>query len=368
MFDMKPEAPAEYRGQYRPIATNVSGIEICEKLPNLARCADRYAIVRGVSHTLADHTLGSVYLGTGNRPLPSLQFPGLGAVAAKELSAPKDLPPFVAVPNTPQTGGYLGLQYGPFSTNSAPKLGERYEVRGIAQNGLTLTRVDRREKLLAQVDNAFRDHEPEIDLLSGLDDFSAQAYHMISSPRAREAFDTSQEPLDVAERFGKSDLGQSCLLACRLVEAGVPFITISHAGWDMHDGIFGRLDKLLPEFDTALAALFNTLAARGLLDTTSVIVTGEFGRTTKINPQAGRDHWPRAMFVLLAGGGIRGGQVLGATDDRAMAPKAEAFTPEDMAATYLYSLGIDPKKEYHTTTGRPVMIVRDGRVLAPLFG
>jgi hypothetical protein len=370
MFDMKPEAPAEYRGELRPIPTNVPGIEICEKLPNLARCADRFAILRGVSHTLADHTLGSIYLSTGNRPLPSLQFPGLGAVASKELTAPKDLPPFVAIPNTPQTGGYLGLQYAPFSTSATPKLGERFDVRGIAaRSELTLTRVGRREKLLSQVDNAFREHEADIDLLSGLDEFSTQAYNMITSPRARTAFDTSQEPSAVAQRFGATELGQSCLLACRLVEAGVPFVTVSHAGWDMHDAIFKRLDKALPEFDAALAALLTTLADRGLLDTTSVIVTGEFGRTPKMNGKlAGRDHWPRAMFVLLAGGGVRGGQVLGASDDRGMGPAREAFTPEDVAATYLHSLGIDPKKEYHTSTGRPVMIVRDGKVISPLFG
>lgn len=368
-FDMKPDAPSEYRGNLKPIATNVPGVQICEQLPLLAQCADKFTILRGVSHTLAAHELGTSYLSTGNRPLPSLVYPGFGAVVSKELSPAPGVPPFIAVPDTPQTGGFLGLQYGPFATNSRPKLGQPYQVRGIALNNtLTNARVDRREKLLARVDRAFQGFEKNIDVLNGLDEFSQQAYDMISSSTARNAFDMSQENEGTLKRFGDGELGQSCLLACRLIEAGTRFVTITTGGWDMHQGIFDRLSKSLPSLDQGLSSLLVTLAERGLLDTTSVIVTGEFGRTPKVNARGGRDHWPRAMFVLLAGGGMKTGQVIGASDAKGEGPANEAITPDDVAASLYHSLGIDYHKEYHTDTGRPVMIVRNGSVIPQLFG
>jgi hypothetical protein len=368
-FDMKPDAPSEYRGNLKPIATNMPGMQICEQLPLLAQCADKFTILRGVSHTLAAHELGTSYMITGNRPIPSLAFPGFGAVVSKELPAAADMPPFIAVPDTPQTGGYLGLQYGPFATNARPKLGQPYQVRGIAlNNNLTAARALRREKLLDRVDRAFQGFEQKIDVLNGLDQFSQQAYDMISSKTARNAFDMSQENPETVKRFGDGELGQSCLLACRLVEAGTRFVTITTGGWDMHQGIFDRLSKNLPGLDQGLSALLTTLSERGLLDTTSIIVTGEFGRTPKINKNGGRDHWPRAMFVLLAGGGMKTGQVIGASDAKGEGPSGEAITPDDVAASLYHSLGIDYHKEYHTDTGRPVMIVRNGNIIPGLFG
>lgn len=368
-FDLKPKASSEYRGEFNPIATSVPGIEISEHLPKLAQCADRFAILRGVSHTLAAHELGSLYMNTGNRPLPSLQFPGFGAVVNKELASPPDLPPFVGIPNTIQTGGYLGIQYGPFNTNATPRLGQPFNVRGISMaSGLTVEDVQRRQQLLDKLDKTFRGFEEQSDLLSGLDQFSERAYSMISSKRAREAFDTSGEPREVAERFGDRSFGQSCLLATRLVEAGVRFVTVELGGWDNHRGIFPILkDQRLPELDQGLAALFSTLAERGLLESTAVFVTGEFGRTPKINANAGRDHWPRAMFVLLAGGGFKGGQVVGASDENGMGPANDPIVPDNIAASFFHALGIDHHKEYHTSTGRPVMIVRDGHVMRNLF-
>jgi hypothetical protein len=191
---------------------------------------------------------------------------------------------------------------------------------------------------------------------------------MISSPRARRAFDLSQERPEVARPFGEHRFGQSCLLAVRLIEAGVRFATVTFGGWDSHANNFrAARDTLLPPFDQGLAALFTTLAAKGLLETTSVFVTGEFGRTPRINERAGRDHWPRNFFVLLAGGGMRGGQVLGASDARAMGPVGDPFTPDQVAATFFRSLGIDYRKEYHTSTGRPVMIVREGSHIRDMF-
>jgi len=367
-FDMKPEAPVEYRGNLKPIKTNVSGVEICEKFPLLAKCADKFTLLRGVSHTLAAHELGSKYLLTGNRPLPSIEFPSIGSVVAKELKAPEDMPPFVAIPNSPQGGGFLGLQYGPFSTNAQPKQGVPFNVRGIGlQGGMTLTQVDRREKLLASVDTTFRDIEQKSDVLSGLDEFSEQAYAMISSRRARDAFDMSRESPEVAKRFGDGEVNQSALLAVRLIEAGARFITLTTGSWDMHNDIYTRLDKNLPMIDQTVSALLTTLEERGLLESTSVIMTGEFGRTPKVNARGGRDHWPRAMFVFMAGGGMKTGQVIGASDDKGQGPLNDAITPDDVAASLFHSLGIDSHKEYQTNTGRPVMISRDGKLIQKLF-
>lgn len=368
-FDLKPEAPAEYRGDLKPIKTNVPGIEISEKLPLLAKCADKYTILRGVSHTLAAHELGTKYTLTGNRPLPSLEYPAIGSVVSKELQAPSDMPPYVAIPNINQGGGFLGLQYGAFATNAAPKLGSTFNVRGIGlQDGMTIDKVARRERLLAQVDSTFRSIERKSDILTGLDEFSEQAYNMISSKRAREAFDVASEPEHVKERFGEGEIGQSGLLAARLVEAGARFVTITTGGWDMHAEIYKRLDERLPSVDRSLSALITTLEERGLLESTAIIMTGEFGRTPKINARAGRDHWPRAMFMVMAGGGMKTGQVIGASDAKGEGPANEAITPGDVAASLFHCLGIDHHKEYQTNTGRPIMIVRDGNVIPQLFG
>ena len=367
-FDMKPDAPEEYRGNLKPIKSNVPGMEFCEKFPLLAKCADKFTILRGVSHTLAAHELGTKYLLTGNRPLPSIEFPSLGSIVSKELGSPPDMPPFVAIPNTPQGGGFLGLQYGPFATNAQPKLGQQFKVRGIGlQSGMTLTEVDRREKLLAKVDNTFRDIESKSDVLSGLDEFSEQAYAMISSRRARDAFDIAKENPTVAKRFGDGEINQSALLAVRLIEAGARFVTLTTGSWDMHNDIWTRLDKSLPMVDQSLSALLTTLEERGLLESTAVIMTGEFGRTPKLNQRGGRDHWPRAMFVVMAGGGMKTGQVIGASDDKGQGPANDAIAPDDVATSLFHALGIDSQKEYHTNTGRPIMISRDGKLIPQLF-
>ena len=369
-FDMKPEAPEEIRGEFRPISTNVEGLSICEHLPQLARCADKYAVLRGVSHTLAGHEQGTSFLSTGNRPVPSLTYPGYGAVVSKELEGDPRLPHFVAIPNTPQSAGYLGVRQAPLNTNETPRLGQPFSVRGISlEGGLTVEQFESRTRLLRQVDTAFSELGSKSSLVDGLDQFDREAYSVISSPVAREAFDTHREPEAVANEFGEHRFGQSCLLALRLIEAGVRFATVSFSGWDTHSNNFKKSkESLLPQLDQGLAALLNQLDRRGLLESTSVLVTGEFGRTPKINANAGRDHWPRAFSVLMAGGGIKTGQILGASDDKGMGPDEEPITPEAVAASFYHSLGIDFRKEYHTNTGRPVMIVRAGEVLPGLFG
>ena len=373
-FDMKPEAPAEYRGLFNPIRTNVEGIEICEHMPKLAQNMDKFAILRGVSHTLGAHQLGTDYVNTGNRPIPSLEYPGYGSVVSKEAKEVQlDLPTFVTVGNSNQKPGFLGVKYAPLNTGSTPRAGQPFSVRGITLgNGVTIKEIEKRTALLSDLDRTFQGFEKDSQLLDGLDRFSEQAYAMITSKRAREAFDTSKEDPAYAAPFGDSPFGMSCLLASRLVESGVKFVTLTLGGWDTHANNFPRLkDALLPALDTGLSALFAGLHMKGLLDSTAIFVTGEFGRTPKINNRSdpgGRDHYPRCMFMLMAGGGIKGGQVVGESDDKATAPASSAITPDDAAATFYHALGVDHKKEYHTSIGRPITIVRDGNVIEELFG
>ena len=369
-FDLKPDAPDTHRGEFKPIATNVDGMQISEHLPKLAKCADKFAILRGVSHTLAAHELGTIYMGTGNRPLPSLRFPSYGSVIAKELGAAPELPAFVAIPsqgNNPT--GYLGVEYGPFDTGSTPQPGKAMEIRGLALRGVTMEDVDRRQNLVARYDNAFGDLAKEDKILSGMDEFGRKAYAMMRSNKAREAFDLSKESESITSLFGKDQLSQSCLLASRLVENGVKLVSLSFGGWDTHSDNFNSLkNKQLPPLDAGLSGLFQALALKGLLESTVVFVTGEFGRTPKVNARGGRDHYPRAMFCVLAGGGLKGGQVVGASDEKGEGPKDQAITPDDVASTFYTALGINPHKEYNTPSGRPVMVVRNGTPIKELIG
>lgn len=371
-FDLKPDAPSEVRGKFSPIKTNVPGVEISEHLPHLAKCADKFAILRGVTHTLAAHELGTEYVNAGSRPIPSLEYPGYGAVVTKELGGPKDLPPFVAIPNSNQRPGFLGVQYAPLNTTTAPKAGQAFGVRGISLgNGITIEEIERRNSLLNDLDKTFAAVESNSQLLTGLDRFTEQAHAIITSRRARDAFDISKESPAYAKPFGEDPFGVSCLLATRLVESGVRFVTLTLGGWDTHTSNWSKLKNgLLPKLDVGLAGLLNGLSEKGLLDTTTVFVTGEFGRTPKINTrdaEGGRDHYPRCMFMLMGGGGVKGGQVLGESDETASLPKHEGYSPDDVAATFYHTLGIDHTKEYHSNTGRPITIVRDGKIIKKLL-
>lgn len=369
-FDMKPDAPSTHRGEFKEIGTKVPGMRICEHLPKLAQCTDKFAIVRGISHTLAAHQLGQQYLASGNRPIASLQYPSFGAVVAKELGGPDALPPFVAIPNQNNNPtGFLGVEYGPFETSSAPEKGRPMRVRGLALGqGVTMHDIQRRENLVKRYDTIFGSLNHDDKLLAGMDEFSRKAFSMMQSSEAKKAFDLTREPASISNLFGESGFSQSCLLATRLVEAGVPFITVTMGGWDTHQDNFNRLkDTNLPTLDDGLAGLFQTLDVKGLLDTTTVFVSGEFGRTPKINVRGGRDHYPRAMFSLFGGGGIDGGQVVGESDAKGEAPTDWKITPDDLGATLYHTLGVDFRKEYHTPTGRPVMIVRDGSVIKELL-
>jgi uncharacterized protein (DUF1501 family) len=240
------------------------------------------------------------------------------------------------------------------------------------QGGLTVSEVEKRQVLLQELDRTFRGVEATSELLTGLDRFAGQAHAIITSKRARDAFDISKESPEFAKQFGTSSFGLSCLLALRLVEAGVRFVTLTYGGWDTHQDNWTRLKtRVLPPFDEGLAGLYTGLEQKGLLSKTAVLVTGEFGRTPKINSRSaegGRDHYPRCMFMLMAGGKVRGGQVLGESDENATQPANEGFTPDDVAASFYHNLGIDHTKEYHSSTGRPITIVRDGTPITKLFG
>jgi hypothetical protein len=371
-FDPKPDAPDGIRGDFKTIETCVPGVRISEHLPKLAACFDKYAIVRGVSHTLAAHRLGSEYVNTGSRPIASLEYPGYGSVVTRERGVDADIPPFVAIPNGGQRPGFLGIQYAPMNTSAQPQRGKPFNVRGISLGaGVTVEQIDRRQNLLKELDRTFASLEGRDQLLTGLDRFSEKAFSMITSERARLAFDISKESPSFSDQFGSDPFEQSCLLAVRLIESGVRFVSLSLGGWDNHTDIFNILSKKqLPKLDGGLSSLLTGLEQKGLLGTTAVFVTGEFGRTPKVNTRAtlgGRDHYPRCMFMLMAGGKVRGGQVIGASDETGAGPANESYKPDDMAASFYQNLGIDHKQEFQTETGRPITLVRDGEVIPQLF-
>jgi len=369
-FDLKPNAPAEYRGQFRPIQTAVPGIEICEHLPLLARRTDQYSIVRGVTHNLADHGLGTRYLMTGNAPTPVVDYPMYGSVVSREMPASDDLPSFVSIDRPVAGPGFLGTQYGPMSTGEKPRFGQPFRVRGITLgDNLSIEQFKKRRNLRDDIDTAFSGFEDLDDSVRGLDRFSEQAFQIISSPRSRNAFDLTREPQREVDRFGTHEFGQSAMLATRLIEAGVRFVTVLLEGWDTHQDNFNTLGReLLPNLDQSLSAMLDRLTEHGRLENTSILVTGEFGRTPKINERAGRDHWARAMCSLMAGGSIRSGQVIGGTDDHAAGPLNEGFSPDDLAATFLQNTGVDPKKEYEANVGRPITLIRNGSPIEGLLG
>ena len=373
-FDLKPDAPREIRGEFDPIATSVDGIQICEHLPRTARIMQEVALVRSLTHELGNHDTGSHYLLTGHRPTPVVEYPSLGSIAARELPVAGAMPPYVAIPETVRAGraGYLPQRFSPFSLGGDPSK-PNYRVRDLDPPAdVSLSRVVDRQEVQRQLDAFSREIE-ESGTTRDRDAFYEQAYRLIVSPQAKAAFDPSAEPARMRQRYGRSRIGTGCLLARRLIESGVRFVTVVDKGWDMHQQIFKAMpDALfrgsgkLPALDQAYSALITDLKERGLLSTTLVVLMGEFGRTPKINNAAGRDHWPRAGFVCFAGGGVRGGQVIGATDSSGETPIEQPVRPEDVAFTMLHSLGIDPEKEYQAPGGRPLKIQGDGGLIAGL--
>jgi len=313
--------------------------------------------------------LGTRYVMTGNLPTPVVDYPLYGSVVSKEFSAPPDLPSFVSIERPVEGPGYLGAEYGPLSPGEKPRYGQPFRVRGITLDGtLTVNKFRARHQLASDFDTAFAGYENLDESVRSLDRFSQQAYQIISSPKARNAFDLTREQDREIDRFGRHDFGQSMLLTTRLIEAGVRFVTVLLEGWDTHQDNFNQQGReLLPHLDQSLSAMLDRLGEQGPLDSTAILVTGEFGRTPKVNKNAGRDHWSRAMCSLMAGGSTHAGQVVGATDDKAQGPVGAGYTPDDLAASFFQNIGIDPKTEYRANVGRPITLVRDGSPIPGLL-
>ena len=370
-FDPKPDAPADVRGEFKPIATSVPGLRISEVLPNLAKAMHRATLIRSVTSPEADHDRAAHHLLTGYRPSQALVYPSFGSVVAKTReSRPGALPPSVAVPDAPAfaTSGYLSPAYDPFAVAGDPNQ-EGFRVRNLTPpDRLTLDRLRRRRAMVRRLDGFARDVSTT-PLTTSRDQFVDQAYDLLTSSAAQAAFRIGDEPAAVRDRYGRTPFGQSCLLARRLIEAGVSFVTLNDRGpgplgWDTHQANFPTIkDTLAPPLDRGASALLADLEERGLLDQTLVVLMGEFGRTPKINPNAGRDHHSRANSIVMAGAGMPGGLVVGRTDARGESPADRPVTPADLAATLYTALGIDPNHQFETPDGRPVRLVENGRAL-----
>ena len=378
-FDPKPDAPEEVRGPFSTIASAIPGIRLGECLERTATLLDRMAIVRSVTSPLGEHNLGTHYVLTGYSPTPALEYPSFGATVAHLRPNPGVLPGNIAIPRF--TGnlsgnGYLPGETLPFEVGSDPDRPD-FRVRDLEiADGLDVDRLARRLEFAGSVDALSRGRDASSSP-PGDPDLS-RAFDLITSPEARGAFELDQEDDRLRDRYGRgggNNVGQSCLLARRLVERGVPFVTVNSSGWDTHANLVqlkqrypGDRNAQLPSLDRALSALIVDLEDRGMLDRTLVLVMGEFGRTPKVNPDGGRDHWPNVFSVALAGGGVSGGQVIGGSDALAEYPAHDPVTPADLAATVYTLLGIDPTLELHTPDGRPVRVAPQGaRVVRELL-
>jgi len=390
LYDLKPEAPAEYRGIWRPIRTVVPGIEITELFPRQARVADRFSLIRSLHHDNGDHFTAAHYLLTGrggpNGSNTAGRNPSMAAIAARQCGPRQPgMPAYVAVPYASSVGlrpgyfggSYLGAQWNPFETDGDPNAAA-FQVRNLVPpENLSLGRLGDRAGLRHALDGLRRRFDTGGTGLA-LDRFQTQALDLVSSPAARRAFDIGLEPAAVRDRYGRTSFGQSTLLARRLVEAGCTFVTVHSGGWDHHWDLEAGMKSRLPEVDAAVAALLDDLAERGQLERVMVVLCGEFSRTPKMNDGGnggpplskgtpGRDHWGHAMFALVAGGGIQGGRVVGSTDARGERPRERPVTPFDLHATIYKVLGADPRAHFLDHTGRPVPAIDAGEPISELF-
>src|SRR5262245_35342129 len=378
-WDMKPNAPAEFRGEFKPIATKVPGIQIGELLPKCAQQIDKFSLVRSFRHHNSDHGPADHYMFTGYFPQagfnpglnPNNQRPAFGSVISKKLGPRGSVPPYVCLPKMhPSTGSaYLGAGAAPFVIDADPNAPDFAVPDVLPPAAISANRLNDRRAALHMIDRFQKIAEAKANRnAEAVNVFQKKAFELMTSPAAKKAFDIAAETPRLRDEYGRSSIGQCCLMARRLVEAGVRCVTIDHSNYDTHDDNFKTLkNSLLPNLDAAVSTLFHDLADRGLLDSTLVLVTGEFGRTPRINPKAGRDHWGPAFTVALGGGGIQGGRVVGKSDARAEKPASEPYGPEDLAATLYHVMGIDPKDEFKTPEGRPVALVNNGRVMQELL-
>jgi hypothetical protein len=370
-FDMKPDAVEQIRGKYQSIATNVAGLHVCELLPKTAQVMNKVTLVRSGTHENDHHETATNWVLSGRFGTPFGDHPAIGAVVAHETGFDGVVPPYVAVPRNPSFTWELGKSVWLGGRCESFKAGNpndaNYRVRDLAapQNA-TPEVLERRKSLLAAV-GQLSDRVKRNDQLETYDEFSRKAAEMVLSPQAQAAFAMDREETKTRDEYGRHEFGQSALLARRLVENGVRFVTINYGGWDHHGEIFKGLDAKLPEFDQGYSALIRDLDQRGLLDSTLVLAMGEFGRTPKVNDKAGRDHWGRAGSMLWAGAGVGRGQVIGSTDKNGAFVTDRPVSPADVAWTVYDSLGIDPAKELITPEGRPVSILAEGSRISELF-
>jgi hypothetical protein len=373
-FDPKPDAPVEVRGEFKPIPTGHPGVYFTEHLPLMARQTDKFSLIRGHdpkngSHGVADHLMMS-----GHKFNSSMAFPCFGSVLAKERGYKNGLFPFVQLGNHVDrrfnggVAGFLGDAYNPFEVDEDPNAA-RFQVRdlSLASDG-ERQRLERRYRMLTAVDSYQKQIEDSSEAVKARDVFYEKAHSLITSPAAKRAFDLGQEPPRLRDAYGRTTLGQSCLLARRLIEAGVQFVTVTDGGWDTHQNNFRSLkDRLLPPLDRGYSMLLQDLHERGLLDTTLVVWFGDFGRTPKVNPSAGRDHWASAGVACMGGGGIKRGEVVGATNALGEFVVDSPVSPQDLAATIYYALGIPLDTWYRAQDGRPIELLPDGKPIRQLI-
>lgn len=369
-WDPKPFASADYRGPLTPVKTNLPGVYFGEHFAKTAAIADKLTIIRSMTHGEAAHERGTHNMFTGYRPSPAIKFPSFGSVVSHELGVKNSLPPYVCVPQAfggvaggeSMGTGYLSTAYGPFSLGSDPAQ-SNFAVRDLAlPKDVTEQRFNRRRGLLDAVDAHFSSLEKS-DALTAMDSFYQAAYGLVSSQKAREAFDLNAETPKLRDEYGRNQAGQRLLLARRLVESGVRLVTVTYGGWDHHSDIKNGFKNNAPNFDVAYARLIQDLDDRGMLDRTLVMVSSEFGRTPKINSTNGRDHYPRVFSVALAGGGVKRGMVYGSSDALGGEPDADPVSPESLAKTMYRLMGINAEKRLMADGGRPIDIVNGGEVI-----
>jgi len=376
---MKPQAPIEFRGEFDPIATNVPGIHVCEHLPKVAQQAHQFALLRSFTHTDSNHGPADHWMLTGYAPRagfnpslsPNNQFPSLGSIVAKTLGPRGSIPPYVCLPRMHASCGpaYLGPTAAPFVVDADPNSPDFSVPDLLPPLTVDASRLDARRDLLQIVDKFAKSREAAANTAANTTTtFREKAFSLMVSPQTKRAFDIATEPTSLRDQYGRHALGQSCLMARRLVEAGVRCVTIDHTNWDTHYDNFNTLKKdLLPHLDSGLSTLVRDLHDRGLNEKTLLVVMGEFGRTPRVNKDAGRDHWGPSNCLLLSGGGVRGGIVLGETNPHGEKPVGESTGPADLSATICHVLGINPENEFHTPEGRPVKITNGGNVIRGLF-
>lgn len=368
-FDPKPHAPIEYRGEMGTVKTK-TGEYFSSSIPNIAKVADKICVIRSLTHSEAAHERGTHNMFTGYRPSPALKFPSFGSVISHEFGPRNNLPPYVCIPNQPNEyagNGYLSSSYAPFSLGADPGR-SNFKVRDLSlPSGVDDARFERRRKTLAATNQKFVS-ESASDEVRAMSTFYESAYSLVTSPKARDAFNLEKEAAPLRDRYGRNTAGQRLLMARRLVEAGVRLVNLTYGSWDMHRSITTTMKRTMPPLDQAFAALIGDLSERGMLDETLVMISSEFGRTPKINKTAGRDHWPKVFSVVLAGGGIKGGMIYGSSNATASEPEDDAVSPADLATTMYRQLGIVADKELMAPGARPIEIVDGGRYLKEIAG